>query len=120
MKPTKERRAQPRAKGTPRFMVGLKPKGSAVQVRDISVSGISFRVSNPIEFMTRLVMTLDFPSGHASKDPTAHGSILCEGAVVRCEPVTGGNKGEYEVAVFFTELSEHARKAIEKYVHTHR
>jgi len=120
MKPTKERRAQPRAKGTPRFTVGLKPKGPSVQVRDISLSGISFRVSSPIEFMTRLMMTLEFAADHALKEPTASDSIQCEGAVVRCDPAGDGNKGAYEVAVFFTQLSEHAKKVIGEYVHTHR
>jgi hypothetical protein len=120
MKPTKERRAQPRAKGTPRFTVDLKPHGPAVQVRDISLSGISFRLSDPIEFMTRLIMTLEFPVETASKESTAPDSIQCEGAVVRCDPVDDGKKDAFEVAVFFTQLGEQAKKVIREYVHTHR
>ena len=120
MKPTKERRAQPRAKGTPRFTIDLKSKGPAVQVRDISLSGISFKAAGPIEFMTRLKMTLEFPADQTLKKSTPPGSIQCEGAVVRCDPIGNGNKGAYEVAVFFTQLSDYAKKVIGEYVHAHR
>ena len=119
-KTTKERRKQPRAKGTAGMKVGVEPQIPAVQVRDISLSGISFRVDDPIEFMTRLMMTLIFPTEPASPAGRATPlSVQCEGAVVRCDPVTKGGKKQYEVAVFFTQLDNPTKEAIEEYVQTH-
>jgi hypothetical protein len=97
--------------------VGAQPHLDGVQVKDISLSGISFRMERPIEFMTRLMMHMVFPN-RSSPDGQSfmYGSIQCEGAVVRCAPVSDDNGNQYEIAVFFTHLEEAARKAIQDYV----
>ncbi len=118
-KPIKERRKHPRARGAD-LTVGAEPQVPEVRVRDISLSGVSFEVNSPIEFMTRLVMTLVFPARAASVGHTATpNSIQSEGVVVRCDPAQEDNGNQYEVAVFFTHLDNAAKEAIENYVRTH-
>lgn len=117
-KPKEERRKKPRARGAPGLTVGVKSQAPSADIRDISLSGVRFAVDEPIEFMTRLIMTLVVPGADASSDETA-GGVHCEGAVVRCEPMDSGENSRYEVAVFFTQLDETAKKAIEEYVQTH-
>ena len=118
--PDKERRKQLRAKGAEGLTVGVESQAPGVPVRDISLSGISFTLDAPVEFMTRLMMTLVFPSGRASeRQASAPAGVQCEGAVVRCDPVRDGREDRYDVAVFFTHLKDSAKEAIEEYVRTH-
>ena len=119
-KPVKERRKHLRAKGAEGLTVGVESHAPGVPVGDISLSGVSFTLDAPVEFMTRLMMTLVFPSEHASEQQaSAPAGVQCEGAVVRCDPVRDGREGRYDVAVFFTHLEDFAREAIEEYVRTH-
>lgn len=113
-RPKKERRKQPRAKGTAGLVVSMESGTPSADIKDISLSGISFTVDSPIEFMTQLMMTLIFPT----ESTPSHGSdegVRCEGAVVRCEPADADGD-RYEVAVFFRHLDETAKTAIENYV----
>lgn len=119
-KPTEERRKQLRVGGTPDLTVSLKSSATAVQVRDISLSGISFRTNGPLEVMTQLMMTLVFPAKSIPTGQATSKSIQCEGAVVRCDPLNKGNGNWYETAVFFTLLDDTAKKAIEEYVQNRR
>ena len=119
-KPTKERRQHPRAKGVPGLTVGAGSETPNVQVEDLSLSGLCFRTSRPIEYMTRLTMTLVFSPRHSPADRSNKPvSVQCEGAVVRCDPFHKDNGTQYEVAVFFTDLDETAEEAIGEYVSTH-
>ena len=119
-RPAKERRKHLRAKGAEGLTVGVEPQAPGVPVRDISLSGVSFTLDAPVEFMTRLMMTLVFPSGRSpERQPSAPAAVQCEGAVVRCDPVRDGREGCYDVAVFFTHLEDSAKEAIEEYVQTH-
>ena len=113
--PEKERRQQPRAKGTTGLMVGVESMTPSTDIKDISLSGVCFTVGEPLEFMTRLMMTLIFPSEVSPADEPGS-AVQCEGAVVRCEPTESGEDDSYEVAVFFTHLEETAKVAIEEYV----
>ena len=112
-KPRTERRKQPRVKGTASLMVGEDSQSSTIDIRDISLSGVSFIADTPIEFMTQLVMSLILPVSDAPGNPD--GRVRCEGAVVRCEP-TDEDSDRYEVAVFFMHLDETTKATIEKYV----
>lgn len=113
--PKKERREQPRARGTAGLMIGVESMTPSADIKNISLSGVCFTVGRPLEFMTRLMMTLIFPSDISSAEELG-GAVQCEGAVVRCEPAGAGNDGRYEVAVFFTHLGGTAKAAIEEYV----
>ena len=112
-KPKEERRKQPRVKGAAGLMVGVESQSCTIDIRDISLSGVSFVTDTPIEFMTQLMMTLILPVAGASDSPD--GRVQCEGAVVRCEP-TSEDGDRYEVAVFFVHLDETTRATIEEYV----
>jgi hypothetical protein len=116
-KPKEERRKQPRVKASVGLMIGVEPQSPSADIRDISLSGISFIVDSPIEFMTQLVMTLVLPAADASSGGSDNpdGRVQCEGAVVRCDPA-GADDDRYEVAVYFMHLNETAKAAIEKYV----
>jgi hypothetical protein len=117
-RPKEERRKQIRVKGAAGLMIGVKPQSPSADIRDISLSGISFIADSPIEFMTQLVMTLLLPvvdASSESSDSPDDSRIQCEGAVVRCDP-TGADGDRYEVAVFFMHLDETAKAAIERYV----
>jgi len=118
--PKADRRGQPRAEADTGLTVGAGPDVVGVQVKDISLSGLSFRLNRPVECMTRLAMTLVFPPMCDRDGGTcSHGrKIQGEGAVVRCEPVAD-RAGQHEVAIFFTSLDDKARKVIEEYVKTH-
>jgi hypothetical protein len=113
--PKKERRKEPRARGKVGLRVGVESMTPSADIKNISLSGICFTVGKPLEFMTKLMMTLIFPSDTSSAKASG-GAIQCEGAVVRCEPVASGEDDSYEVAVFFTHLEEIAKAAIEEYV----
>ena len=115
-KPKTDRRGQPRARAVKGLTVGAGPGVVGVQVKDISLSGLSFRTTMPLEFMTRLVMTLVFPA-RSGPDGNARGKVSTqgEGAVVRCKPVAN-RANLYEIAVFFLHLDDEAREVIEKYV----
>ena len=120
-KPRTERRQQPRVRGVAGLTVGAEPHVKGVSVRDISLAGLSFRANQPISYMTRLMMTLIFPAdadsaGHSKKDATR---IRCEGAVVRCDPVSGSEGREHEIAVFFTHMDDASREAVEEYIKAH-
>jgi hypothetical protein len=113
-----DRRRHPRAKGVAGLTVGAGSEVIGVQVKDISLNGLSFSINRPVEFMTRLEMTLAVP--HLSdRDGRSRvpSKIQCEGAVVRCDPI-GGRGNRYEVAVFFTNMDDEAREAIGEYVRT--
>ena len=119
-KPRAERRKQLRVRGGAGLTVGAEPHVSGVSVKDISLAGLSFITNRPINYMARLMMTLIFPGSSESPDQSnASTRIRCEGAVVRCDPVSGSEGKKHEVAVFFTHLDDVSREAIEEYVKAH-
>ena len=117
-KPAKERRRKRRVTGVEGLAIGLDSQTSAAAIIDISLSGVRFLTQKPVEFMTKLMMTLII-SGDGSAPKTSRTGVQCEGAVVRCEPIGRGEDGRYEVAAFFTHLDEEAEKTIGEYVHAH-
>jgi hypothetical protein len=117
-KPAKERRGKRRVTGIKGLAIGLDSQTSAAAIIDISLSGVRFLTQEPVEFMTKLMMTLII-SGDGSAPKASGTGVKCEGAVVRCEPAGSGEDDKYEVAVFFTHLDEEAEKTIGGYVHAH-
>ncbi len=83
-------------------------------VDNISCSGVLCRTENNIPLMEKLLVTIELPD-HGSDDTGF--SFECEGVVVRSEPVECEHDGvEYQVAIFFTNLSDDARERIAGYV----
>jgi hypothetical protein len=62
--------------------------------------------------LTRLQITLLLP-----KDTKKVREVACEGVVVRTEPETEDKQHErYDVACYFTSITEHDREDLEAYI----
>lgn len=110
----KERRQHPRSQrgfADPRATVS----GNVIRhVDNISCSGVLCRMEKSLPLMEKLLVTIDLP-GHRSDE--SRFSLECEGVVVRSEPVECDQDGEeYQVAIFFTRLTDDARQRIAEYV----
>jgi len=86
-----------------------------VKSLNVSASGVYFTSSKYIEPLTKLRVTLDLPD---SDDTTSGSVVACDGVVVRIEPdVQDPAVTEYEVACYFTDVSDPA--ALETYIVRH-
>jgi len=111
---SEERREHPRSQhgfAQPRAAVS----GSIIKhVDNISCSGVLCRMNNSLPLMEKLLVTIELPD--FSSDDMSF-SVECEGVVVRNERVECDVDGtEYQIAVFFTHLSDDARRHIAGYV----
>lgn len=84
------------------------------ETENISVSGAYCTVTRFLSPMTKLQVRLEIPG------PLEATTISCEAAVVRIEPAKPvADRSEYQVAVFFTDLSERDQAALTRYVQQH-
>jgi hypothetical protein len=114
-----ERRRSPRAQGGFHIVVNAPQQRKKVLVRDISTSGVSCFLDFPIPEFTTVMVNLEIPeSASGSID---HKGLTCEGAIVRCRPV-GEKKSDsqFDVAIFFQNISDEGRRLIESYVAARR
>ncbi len=110
-----ERRKLPRVKHGLPLKISGDEMDFITQTQDIGVNGALFHLEKAVPLMSRLAMTLLVPS-HGKKRTTR--KILCNGVVVRCEPVRAKDTaGEYNIAVYFAALKDSDKKALTKYVH---
>ena len=115
MTPESERRKSPRVKHGLPLKISADEMDFITQTQDIGVNGALFHLEKAVPLMSRLAMTLLVPS--QGKKRTTR-KILCNGVVVRCEPVHAKEAGgEYNIAVYFTALKDSDRKTLMKYVH---
>lgn len=77
-------------------------------LRDISEIGLA--CTSPQKFAEMTMVGLDFSL------PGATEVHHVEGAVVRCEPLGGADKGSYDLAIFFTQITPVTRAALRNYV----
>jgi len=77
-------------------------------LRDISEIGLACAAPQEIPEMT--LVALDFAL------PGATEIHHVKGAVVRCEPLDGADRGKYDLAVYFTEITAVTRAALRNYV----
>ncbi len=77
-------------------------------LRDISEIGLACAAPEEIPEMT--LVALDFAL------PGATEVHHVKGAVVRCEPLSGADRGKYDLAVYFTEMTPVTRAALRGYV----
>ncbi len=109
-----ERREHPRSQHDLSQAQAVIPGSIIRHVDNISCSGVLCRMENSLPLMEKLMMTLDLPE--FGSDDTRF-SVECEGVVVRNERVECDADGtEYQVAIFFTHLSDDARRYIAGYV----
>jgi hypothetical protein len=107
--PPRERRRAARARAD--FPIQLQPgEGAApARLRDVSSNGLCCTTSAPLPEMSLVGIDLQLPG-----DTRRHS---LQGAVVRCErlPAKEGT-GDYEVAVFFTQIEPATASALGAFV----
>ncbi len=82
---------------------------------NVSANGVYFASATFIPVLTKLRITLELPEDGA--DPS---QVTCDGVVVRTEPEeeTVGTD-DYQVACYFTDISETDRVRLESYILRH-
>lgn len=87
-----------------------------VESLNVSANGVYFASPRYIAPLTRLRMVLDLP-GVKGRSAT---NVSVDGVVVRTEPEEErSGVDEYEIACYFTEISERDRETLESYILTH-
>ena len=82
---------------------------------NVSANGVYFASPTFIPLLTRLRITLELPGEAGGKS-----RVACDGVVVRTEPETERpDTSEYQVACYFTEISEHDHARLEAYILRH-
>lgn len=108
---SQERRAAPRITERLRFAI---TEGSTVleaETKNLSTSGVYCLVNKFIAPMTKLAVEFSLP-----RKPHAV-LIRSTGVVVRIEPVVQANqRGQYLIAIFFSDLSSRDRESIAQFV----
>jgi len=88
---------------------------AAAESLNVSANGVYFASRAFIPVLTRLRVTLELPgeTGSASR-------VACDGVVVRTEPeVETSSVREYQVACYFTDISDSDRERLEAYILRH-
>jgi hypothetical protein len=110
-----ERRAAARVNARLAMEITLGNDRAHAESLNVSANGVYFASTTFIAPLTRLRITLELPG-----DAGAKSRVACDGVVVRTEPeVEAPGGGEYEVACYFTEISEPDRSRLEKYILSH-
>lgn len=106
----RERRRHPRA--PERVVVAVTEDGTVLQThtRNLSASGAYCTVNRFVPPMTKLDLQFELVNG------SRHVAIRCSGVVVRIEPAPTTEQARYNVAIFFTELSDRNRSAITRFI----
>ena len=111
-----ERRREPRIEADLPLKIGSEDAAVITQTRNISTLGMYCQVETEIPPMTKVSLTLYAPVPGKGKNVVTR-KVNCEGVVVRSEPVTEKDGStRYNVAIYFSDLSEADRKAISLYV----
>ena len=106
----RERRRHPRA--SEQVLIAVTGDGTVLQThtKNLSASGAYCTLGQFVAPMTKL--DLQFALANGSR----HVTIRCCGVVVRIEPAPTADQPRYNVAIFFTELSDRNRSAITRFV----
>lgn len=96
--------------------VSTPPGTVSIETVNISAGGALCLSSSPIPLMTRLRITLFLPSDDG-REATLLDPLVMNACVVRCEPAPDTRAGrKHLLAVFFTEVSDEDRAALERYL----
>lgn len=96
-----------------RVSLDIQDAGTALstETKNLSASGAYCTLNRFIAPMSKLQLRFELPHG------ARRVKIRCTGVIVRVEPViANAERGSYNVAIFFTELSERDRSAISRFV----
>ena len=116
-KPTRERRQAPRISAKLAMQVAGTDETSVVTTESInlSASGIQFGSRQFLSPLTKVALTLILPA--FGRRLRRERMLQCQGVIVRCEERTGPRQQtRYELACYFTDLTEGDRELIEQYV----
>ena len=116
-KPTRERRQSPRIPAKLAMQVSGQGEASVLTTESInlSASGIQFGSRVFLSPLTKVALTLLLPP--FGRRLRRERMLQCEGVIVRCEERTAVNqKRRYELACYFTDLTDGDRELIEQYV----
>ncbi len=111
MKTIHERRRELRA--TEHVPLAITDAGAVLttETKNLSASGAYCTLDRFIAPMSKLQLTFELPNGRRKTH------IRCSGVVVRVEPtIANSERARYNIAVFFTELSDRDRTAIKRFV----
>ena len=107
----RERRRNPRI--AERVVMAITDAGTELttESHNLSTAGVYCTLDRFLAPMSKVQLYFALPNGRrASK-------IRCTGVVVRVEPViANASRGRFNVAIFFTELSDRHRAAITRFV----
>ncbi len=90
--------------------------GDTAQVEslDVSANGVYFQTPIYISVLTKLRITLDLSGDDESSRSR---SVACDGVVVRTQPeFEDKDVDEYNVACFFTSISDADQETLEQYI----
>ncbi len=106
--PQSDRRRATRAFAAFPVKLSTKPDAEPALLRDISEIGMACASNHAIPEMT--LVGLDFAL------PGATERHQVKGAVVRCEPLGKGQKKQWDIAIYFTEITPVTKAALRHYV----
>jgi len=116
-KPSRERRKSPRIPAKLAMQISGRDDASVLTTESINLSstGIQFGSRLFLSPLTKVALTLLLPP--FGRRLRRERMLQCEGVIVRCEERTGsGQKLRYELACYFTMLTDGDRELIEQYV----
>ena len=107
----RERRRNPRI--AERIVMAITDAGTelATESHNLSTAGVYCALDRFLAPMSKVQLRFALPNGRRSA------MVRCTGVVVRVEPViANASRGRFNVAIFFTELSDRNRSAITRFV----
>lgn len=107
----KERRRHPRVPMRLPVETG-EAGGLSLTTGDVSIGGVSCFSPKPVPEMTRMRLRIELPL------PDEERWISAEAIVVRVDPPQGERK-DYRLALFFTQLSDADKAVLRRYLETH-
>lgn len=117
MSPTspQDRRHHPRVDFWSPLLLNAPDGAEPAALRNLSTAGLACTTSRAFPELTQLKVTLDLPPVVPGEGPGLRLEVTA--AVVRCQPLRHGTgRRRYEVALFFTDLSETGRAALTELV----
>jgi hypothetical protein len=110
--PLQDRRKTPRALGNVPLKISHREGDIVTETVNISRSGAYCKVDKYVDPMTKMKIHILLPLRKNDRDVTK--KVACEGVVVRTEPAP--EKGFFNIAVFFNEITRRDSDAIGDYV----
>jgi hypothetical protein len=114
MREHEERRGSARLVQALPFRIEYGEYELACRTVNVSATGLLCRVEQKIPTMSRVEVVLVLPPAARSARPGRNRVIRAQGVVVRSEPDSA--QGEFQTAIFFTQMSRTSRGHLEAYV----